>query len=101
MMMIYKHENNFIVNNVKNLVEAQDIKTFIKNEFVQGALGEVSAFDSWPEVWIFDDADYDCALVIVNAAQSSTKAADWICNNCTEQNDPSFEVCWNCQQGNS
>ncbi|MBU2115180.1 MAG: DUF2007 domain-containing protein, partial [Gammaproteobacteria bacterium] len=44
MKKIYTHDNAFIVHNVKNLVEAQGIEVFLKNEFAQGAVGEVSAF---------------------------------------------------------
>ncbi|WP_076419080.1 DUF2007 domain-containing protein [Colwellia sp. UCD-KL20] len=101
MKMIYTNENNFLVNNVKNLIEAQNIKTFIKNEFAQGAVGEVSAFDSWPEVWVYDDADFDRADEIAKASQKTIKADDWICKNCSEDNDPSFEVCWSCQEENA
>ena len=101
MKMVYTNENHFLVNNVKNLIEAQAIKSFIKNEFAQGAAGEVSAFDAWPELWVFDDADYGRALAISNAAKNSSQAVDWVCKSCTEENDPSFEICWNCQSGNA
>lgn len=101
MKMVYSNENHFLVNNVRNLIEAQDIRTFIKNEFAQGAAGEISAFDSWPEVWVFDDADFDRATEITTTSLCVNKADDWVCNNCSEQNDPSFEICWNCQSGNS
>ncbi len=97
MKMVYSNENNFLVNNVKNLIEAQGMSTFIKNEFAQGAVGEISAFDAWPEVWIHDDQYFDRAMAIVKSAQHSSKAEDWICKNCSETNDPSFEICWNCQ----
>jgi len=99
--MVYSNENHFLVNNVRNLIEAQEIKTFIKNEFAQGAAGEISAFDSWPEVWVFDDDDFDRATEITTTSLRVNKADDWVCNNCSEQNDPSFEICWNCQSGNS
>jgi hypothetical protein len=100
MKMVYTNENHFLVNNVRNMIEAQEINTFIKNEFAQGAVGEVSAFDSWPEVWVYDDADFDRAAEITKESQVVNKAADWVCNHCSEQNDPSFEVCWNCQSAN-
>jgi len=101
MKMVYSNENIFLVSNVKNLLEAQQISTFIKNEFAQGALGEISAFDSWPEVWVVNDGDFERALAIVKSSQSCQGAVDWICNNCCEPNDPSFEICWNCQGVNS
>jgi hypothetical protein len=88
------------VSNVKNLIEAQEINTFLKNEFAQGAVGEISVFDSWPEVWVVDDSDFDRAIEIVKSSQHINNAADWICQNCSETNAPSFELCWNCQHGN-
>lgn len=105
MKMVYTNENHFIVANVRNLIEAQDIKTFIKNEFSQGAVGEISAFDSWPEVWVFEDSDFDQASEIVVSSQLIDKGGDWNCAQCAEVNDASFEICWNCQcdnpQGNN
>jgi len=100
MKMVYTSENHFIVNNVKNLIEAQGISTFIKNEFLHGAVGELSSFDSWPEIWIFEESDFERADEIVKSIQSSDLNVDWVCNNCAEKNDPSFEICWNCQSGN-
>ena len=100
MKLVYSNENLFLVQNVKNLIAAQEIDTFLKNEFAQGALGEISAFDCWPEVWIINDSDFECAVEIVKSLQSRHNAVDWICKNCSEKNDPSFEICWNCQREN-
>jgi len=100
MKLVYSNENNFIVNNVKNLIEVQGIETFLKNEFAQGAVGEVSAFDAWPEVWVVDDADFDRAIAIVKSSQGNNNA-DWVCEKCSEKNTSSFELCWNCQHENT
>ena len=102
--MVYTDENSFIVNNVKNLIEAKGINTFLKHEFSQGAVGELSPLDSWPEVWVFDDADVERALEVVEVvevSQRSHDAVDWTCKHCSEQNDPSFEICWQCLRGSS
>lgn len=98
MKMVYSNENQFLVNNIKNLIETAGIKTFIKNEFAQGAVGEISAFDAWPEVWVVNDEEADIALNIVKQFENAETKADWICKNCNEQNGTSFEICWNCQQ---
>lgn len=102
MKMIYSSESSFLANNVKNIMEAQQIDTFIKNEFSQGAVGEISAFDAWPEVWVFNDEDYERALTIVEGIVAKLNdqtgvQADWVCQQCSEKNDPSFEICWSCQ----
>jgi hypothetical protein len=96
MKMVYTHENSFIANNIKNLIEAQSIDVFIKNEYSQGAVGEVSAFDTWPEVWVFNDSDFERATEIVKSSQT-TNTVDWTCQRCSETNDASFELCWKCQ----
>lgn len=101
MKMFYTNENHFIVNNIKNLVEAQDVNIFIKNEFSQGAVGEISAFDSWPELWVYDDSDFDRVVVIVKSLHSNNETIDWVCKGCSETNDASFEICWNCQHENA
>ena len=98
MKMLYSNENMFLVNNVKNIIESNDISTFIKNEFAQGAIGEVSAIDSWPELWVHDDTDFEQAVEILESSQKNIKGEDWACKNCSETNDPSFEICWNCQK---
>jgi hypothetical protein len=97
MKMVYSNESQFLVNNTKNLIEAEGIKTFIKNEFSQGAMGEVSVFDAWPELWVFDDNDLPRALAIAELAQNTTHEADWVCRNCSEKNPASFDLCWHCQ----
>lgn len=97
MKLVYTNENPFLVSNAKNLIEAEGIGAFLKNEFAQGAVGETSAFDAWPEVWIFSDSDYERALNIIETSFSRENAVEWICQNCSETNDPSFEICWNCQ----
>ncbi|MDP2562841.1 DUF2007 domain-containing protein [Psychrobium sp. 1_MG-2023] len=98
MKLIYSNENSFLVNNMKNLVEAQRIEVFVKNEFAQGALGEISVFDAWPELWVVNDADFDRAMTIVDASQNQNHGSEWLCQGCFEKNDAAFEVCWQCQR---
>ncbi|MGJ8693129.1 MAG: DUF2007 domain-containing protein [Thalassotalea sp.] len=101
MKMVYTNENQFIVNNVKNLIEAQGIKTFLKNEFSQGAVGEIAVFDAWPEIWVLEDAEHTQALKIAQLSQNINESPDWLCKQCKESNDASFEICWQCQSSNS
>ena len=97
MKMFFTSESSFLVNNVRNLIEAQEIEVFVKNEYAQGAVGEISAFDSWPELWIVNELDFDRAKEVVKLLQRNKNTDDWSCNNCSEINDSSFEICWKCQ----
>jgi len=62
-----------LVSNIRNIIEAQGINILIKNEFAQGAVGELSVTDSWPEIWVVNDEEYARTI----------------------------EICWNCQSGNT
>ncbi|MDO6427935.1 DUF2007 domain-containing protein [Thalassotalea sp. 1_MG-2023] len=98
MKMVYTNEHSFLVNRMKDLIRAEGIAVFLKNEYAQGAMGEIAPLDCWPEVWVVNDQDITRAASIVKAAKQNTHADDWICNHCTEKNDASFDICWNCQQ---
>ncbi len=97
MKLIYTNENRFLVNNVKNIVENAGIEVTLKNEFSGGAAGELVVFETWLELWVVDDADYDEAMGLIEALNSSEKGHDWVCSQCGETNDASFEICWKCQ----
>jgi len=88
-----------LVSNIKNIIEAQGITVIIKNEFAQGAIGELSITDAWPEIWLVNDDEYARTIKIIEAVKSGSKGKDWICKKCAEENAPSFDICWNCQSG--
>jgi hypothetical protein len=98
MKMIYTNENRFLVANAKNILESNGINVIIKNEFASSAMGEISAFDSWVEIWVIDDSDYERAFTIIESSLSKQDAIEWQCGQCAENNDASFELCWNCQK---
>jgi hypothetical protein len=97
MKLIYTHENRFLVGNAHNILEQAGIRVVWKNEFASGAIGELSAFDAWPELWVVDDADHPHAIAILTNILSTPNTPEWTCPQCDENNDAAFEVCWNCQ----
>lgn len=101
MRLLYTNENRLIVGNARNIVEAAGIEVTLKNEFAAGGVGELSTSDVWLELWVVEESDYDRAAGIIETSLSAEGAAQWICSHCTESNDPSFEICWNCQIENS
>ena len=99
MKMVYTNENSLLVGNAKNILEAHGIEVILKNEYSQGAVGEISAFDAWPELWVVNDYAY--AIKVIENSLSKDTDPEWICNNCGESNDASFGACWKCQTKNS
>ena len=98
MRMVYTNSNRFIVGNARNILEAQGFELFLKNEHASSAVGEISPFGTWLELWVVNDSDYDRACSALDNALSSESAPPWICTGCNEKNDMSFELCWNCGQ---
>lgn len=96
MRLIYTHENRLFVANVKNILESHGFDIVLKNEFVSSAIGEVSPFDAWLELWI-DEARFQSAEKVLKHAISEHGSPNWYCNSCGEINDSSFEYCWNCR----
>ena len=94
--MVYTSENRLLVGHARGLLEAQGIEVLMRNEFAAGATGEVPVFETWPELWVVNDRDYDRACGIIADAFRDSAAAPWHCQRCGEENDASFEFCWNC-----
>ncbi len=97
MKLIYTHENRFLVANAHNILEQAGIRVVWKNEFASSAIGEIAPFDTWPELWVVEDTDYEQAIDILSNAFNTPSAPEWQCAQCNEQNAAAFEICWNCQ----
>ena len=97
MKLIYTNENRMLVGNIRNILDANGIETVLKNEYSQGGVGEISAFDAWPELWLINDSDFDSATAAIENASSKPTDPEWTCKNCGEVNDASFGACWQCQ----
>ena len=96
MKLVYTHENTAIVQNARNLLENNHIKTILKNEFASGGAGDLVPNETWPELWVLDDADYSRAMQSLAALLAKTDKPDWVCASCNEPNGAMFESCWNC-----
>tara|TARA_B100000809_G_scaffold224114_1_gene234072 strand:+ start:1501 stop:1809 length:309 start_codon:yes stop_codon:yes gene_type:complete len=97
MKLIYTTENQFLVNNAKNILENHNIEVTLKNEFASGAAGLLAPIDTWVELWIINDHDEEKAEKTLAQALKQQGEHDWFCQQCQEQNDASFDSCWQCQ----
>ncbi len=66
MIKVFTHENRLILFNVKNLLEAEGIETVVRNEFSSSAVGDLSPFETWPELWLLHDEDLPRARDILS-----------------------------------
>ena len=96
MKKVFTHENRMILFNLKNLLQAEGIETVVVNEFAAGGVGDLAAFDTWPELWVEDDSRFAQAQAIVQDVMHNQEQQDWFCRGCQEKNDAAFQVCWKC-----
>ncbi len=97
MKLLYTRENRYLVHNIQNIVENNGIETMLKNEYAAGASGGLVPHETWLELWLVNDRDYDKAMCLINATIQANTEPDWFCDNCKETNMAAFDFCWNCQ----
>ena len=100
MKLIYTHENRIMALNIRNVLINHGFDVALNNEFASSASGGLAPFDTWPEVWLLKDVDYDNAKKIIDSISYDTKQVTWVCKKCQEENDESFDYCWKCHEEN-
>lgn len=97
MIRIYSNESSLLVNHMKNLLESNGIFCQIKNESMQGiGIGELGM--CWPELWIKETAKQGEAEKLIEGVLTKVEdvGEDWSCESCSEINEGTFNICWNC-----
>ena len=98
MKKVFSSDNRLQIQQIKDLLDSYNIPCFIKNEYAIGAIGELGPFDAAPEVWLTDNEWYQRASQLIEEFESDNQkpGSPWICQQCHEENDASFEICWQC-----
>lgn len=89
-------ESAITINHYKNLLESEGIRTQVKNEHLGGIMGEVPFFETWPQLWVINDLDFDRARQLIESADAESPSMPWTCKKCGERNEGQFGACWNC-----
>ena len=92
-------ESLITINHYKNLLAAEGIETQIRNQHLGSIMGEVPFFETWPQLWVVNELDYDRALQLIESADAESPDEPWKCAKCGEINEGQFSVCWNCEAG--
>ena len=86
---------------IKAALEEAGIAARVVGDHLQNAVGDLPAVAIAPRVWVqsekFDEARKIIADQQAGRQGSATPATEWKCAECGEPNEPSFEICWNCQ----
>jgi len=84
------------INHFKNLLESEGIPCQIRNEHLGSIMGEMPFVETWPELWVVNDLDFDRATQLITAVDAESPGKSWRCRKCGEENEGQFAACWNC-----
>jgi hypothetical protein len=97
MKIIYSSPNSLLVDNLRNVLENEQIECIVKNRQLSGAVGEVPPIEAWLELEVLHDADVERAeALVVSALSNEAAAASWRCEKCGEEIPGEIATCWNC-----
>ena len=97
MKKLYVSDDWFSIQQVTQLLGANRIPYVVKNEFASGAMGELAPQDVQPEVWLLEDDWFAKATALIEDLKHvAVDAEDWVCAECGEDNEGTFEICWQC-----
>ena len=96
MKKLTSSESLITINHYKNVLASEGIRCEVRNEHLGSIMGEVPFFETWPQLWVVNDLDFDRAQQLIEAIDSESPGDPWMCVNCGEQNEGQFSACWNC-----
>ncbi len=99
MKRVFDHIDFATVGLMRAAVEAEGIRTELRNVANSSLMGSVPFAQVFPELWVLDDADEDRAKAIIDEhrnAEAAPAAEAWKCASCGEKNPGNFGECWNC-----
>jgi hypothetical protein len=84
------------VYHLRNLLEAEGIPCFVRNDVLSQLAGEVPFVDCQPELWLRRPDDHERAEdILQDFLRPPARAEAWRCS-CGELLEGQFSACWRC-----
>jgi hypothetical protein len=97
MTRVWRAFNVVEASHLRNVLESAGIRAFLRNENLVRLAGEVPFDQTWPEVWILDDAKAAEAFALLQEVQRPQwQQPAWSCPHCGQWLEGQFTSCWNC-----
>ena len=75
MKKLTSSESLITINHYKNLLASEGIPTQIRNEHLGSIMGEMPFVETWPEIWVINDLDFDRATQLITSVDSESPHA--------------------------
>lgn len=98
MTRIFASLNLAEIHHAKNLLDTIGIRSYVKNEALASAVGQLPFVDCQPELWLVDGGDADRAskALAEGLLSPADKGKLWQCG-CGEIQEAQFTQCWRCE----
>ena len=99
MIKVYEDFDLSTVGRYQSVLEAEGIRTHLKNLYTSSVLGEIPFVEAIPQLWVIDEADLARARALLEKLQHQHEEGqpDWICRNCDAVVEAVFDRCWKCE----
>lgn len=100
MIKVFEDFDLTTVGRYQSVLEAEGIRTWLKNQFTSSVLGEIPFVEAIPQLWILEERDLPRANDLIRqlARAGDASGTDWICGHCQSEVDAVFDRCWNCER---
>lgn len=89
--------NPLEIHHLKNVLEAEGIRCWVRNELLSRLAGEIPFLDCALELHLARESDRPRAEAILEAwRRPPPPAAAWTCRGCGEHIEGQFDACWKC-----
>jgi hypothetical protein len=99
---VYSAANIQEAHLLRALLEAAGIEARVVGDHLQNAVGDLPAVSIAPRLWVrsesFDEARKIIQDQLTRNRETAKPASKWKCGECGEWNEPSFDICWQCQR---
>jgi len=98
MKQVFVSQHLFEVEMRKERLEQAGILCTIKNQRSSGLAGEIPFIETFPELWVVQDEEYEQAQRLLDDGLVALPSSQdgWICPGCEERHESQFADCWKC-----
>jgi hypothetical protein len=94
MKRVYSSWSLAAAHHARNLLEAEGIRSVVRNEMLSSAMGELPPAECQAEVWVLREGDDARARKVLDAPPVAGEP--WSCAACGEACEAQFTQCWRC-----
>ena len=102
MIKVFENFDFSRVGQMQSLLESNGIKTFIRNQYTSGVVGELPFVEVVPQLYVLEEGDVSKARDLLQLdLPHEDVGEDWVCSECGIDIEDNFSHCWKCGMARS